>query len=239
MEKEYVYDNGFQPKEVNLKDNYKYYNNNIFFRIRQVFLRYLTMFFLFFYKIFTGVKVKGKKNFKGIKGCIITSMHVHPLDSFLNVINFPTKNTYTTMLQSNMGFGLFSKYIRACGAVPIPIKLSQLREFEKQTNDALINNKRIIFFAEGSLHPYYPGVREFKKGAFKYAVIANKPIVPCVITYKKHLNPKKNPKLTLNYLPPIYPRGENQRDDIFNLMDDTYNAMDKFYQANSEIKPVI
>ncbi len=238
-ETEYVYDNGFKPKEVTLKDNYKYYNNNIIFRFFQTSFKFITMiFFINFFKLFNGVKIKGKKNLKGIKGCLIIPMHIHPLDSFINVTAFPLYNTYTTMLQSNMGFGLFSKYIRICGAVPIPVKMSQLREFEKQTVNSLQKNKRITFFAEASLHPYHPGVREFKKGAFKYAVLANVPVVPCVTTYRKRKNPKKNPKLTFNYLDPIFPTNEIQRDAIINLQEKTYSTMVEFFNLNSEIKTV-
>lgn len=236
MADEYVYDNGFQPKDVTLKDNYKYYNYNIFFRIMQVFCRMITTIFIKTIMIFKGVKVKGKSNFKGVKGAVLVSTHINPLDSFFNVINFPTKNTYITMLQSNMGFGLFSKYIRGCGAVPIPTKMKQFREFENQTLNALNKNKRIIFYPEGGLHPYYKGVREFKKGAFKYSVLSNKPVVPCIFVYRKRKNPNKNPKLTLHYLKPIYPTQDNQRDDIFNLMDKTYNTMLEFFNENSQVK---
>ena len=34
-ENEHTYDNGFHPKEVHLKENYKFYNQNIFFRFFQ------------------------------------------------------------------------------------------------------------------------------------------------------------------------------------------------------------
>ena len=43
-ENEHTYDNGFHPKEVHLKENYKFYNQNIFFRFFSMLTKMLKRF---------------------------------------------------------------------------------------------------------------------------------------------------------------------------------------------------
>ena len=41
-ENEHTYDNGFHPKEVHLKENYKLYNQNMFFRFFSMLTKWVT-----------------------------------------------------------------------------------------------------------------------------------------------------------------------------------------------------
>ena len=70
-ENEHTYDNGFHPKEVHLKENYKFYNQNIFFRFFSMLTKWFTRIWIIFPRIFLGIHVKGRKNKRKVKGAII------------------------------------------------------------------------------------------------------------------------------------------------------------------------
>lgn len=145
------------------------------------------------------------------------------------------------MLQSNLGFPFASKYIRLGGAVPIPVSRKQLRLYQEQTIDILKKDKRVLFYAEAGLFPFCNYIRPFKKGGFKCAVLANKPILPVVYTYRQPKGIFKNkvkPWLTLNILPPIYPPNSGDtREDTFYLTETTFKVMNDFFEENSYKTP--
>ena len=81
-----------------------------------------------------------------------------------------------------------SKIFRLAGCVPIPDRLSDMRNFDLNTKETLNQNYPILFMAEGSLELFCDHIRPFSKGPFKYAYEANKPIIPICITTKKNKN---------------------------------------------------
>jgi len=61
----HTYDNGFHPKEVKLKDNYKFYRKGIVIRSITRLLVWLVKLIIIIPNFFVwGFKVKGKKNLK-------------------------------------------------------------------------------------------------------------------------------------------------------------------------------
>lgn len=150
-ENKHTYDNGFHPKAVKLKPNYKFYNNNFIFRIFSLILSIITKIWIIIPKIYFSYKVIGRKNAKKIKGAVIISNHIHPLDAFLLVSSFYFRKIYVTMLQSNLGFGLVSKYMRIAAAVPIPTDRRLIRKFNEETKATLEKGKNILFYPEAAL----------------------------------------------------------------------------------------
>lgn len=240
-ENEHTYDNGFHPKEVKLKENYKFYNNNPFFVIASHIALLFTKFYIFFYKHFVlGYKIVGKKNWKAHKkGNFIICNHIHNLDCFMITTALYPHKVHTTVLQSNLGFPVFSRYIRIAGAVPIPEDRRLLRVFKEETCKAIAKGKNIIFFAEASLVPYCDHIRNFMPGAFHFAVDSNSPILPMVYTFHKPKGIRslwrKKPFMHLNILP-LYEitNLENKKETINKAMSDVHKIINDYFVEHSD-----
>ncbi len=241
-ENEHTYDNGFHPHEVHLKDNYKFYRKDLYFRIIRCILVYLTKFFLFFpKKLVWGFKVVGKKNLKGQKGYVMICNHTHPSDS-LDILTalYPRRTHYVTTLQSNMGFPLVSTYFRYGGAVPIPDDMKLFKKFNKETVELLKNNGRVLVFPEAALVPFCDHIRPFMQGAFNFAVSANSTIIPCCFTYHKpkglyKLTRRKKPCMHFNILPPYHIMDMGSRKETTNKVSlDLYHLISDYFNKNSD-----
>lgn len=178
-----------EARPVTLKDDYDFFG-------RKWYLRILSFISLFVLKIlirfiigplFYGFRVKNKKILKENKkeGHIFMSNHIHPLDSFLLGTLIYPKKVHFTMLESNLGLPLFGKIFRILGGAPIPTKRRQLPLFINQMNIVLKKRHFVGIFPESSLKPYHNGIREFKKGAFRFAFDNEVAIIPMVFILKK------------------------------------------------------
>ncbi len=240
-EDEFVYDNGFHPHEVVLKDNYKFYHTSWAFTIVKFTVITLTRIFLFFPKIFVwNFKIKGKKNKRHAKNVVYIGNHVHQLDSLLYPTSIYKPNLFITTLQSNLGFPIISQYFRLGGCAPIPTETSQLIRFSKATNEILKNGKALFIYPEASLHPYLDHVRPFRSGAFNFALKANSTIIPTVMTFHKakgfyKLTRGDKPCMRYNILPPYHiEKQANRRLTVLKMENDLYNIMNDFFIKNSD-----
>ncbi len=178
-----------KAKEVYLKDNYNFFSRKWYFVIfTPIFVFILKIFIRFLYApIFLGFKVKNKKKLKHLKktGHIFIANHIHPIDSYLlGSFLFP-KKVFFTMLESNLGLPFIGKIMRFSGGVPIPTRRSQLHVFESQMKEMLEKKHFVGIFPEAALKPYYPSIRNFQKGAFRFALNAKVAIIPMVFILKK------------------------------------------------------
>ncbi len=241
IDNEYVYDNGFKPKEVILKDDYKLYKKGFFFWFYQRITIYLTKFFLFFpKKLLWGYKVVGKKNKKHIKSSVVVCNHTFPLDAFSILTAISTKKTYTLTLQSNLGFGIVSKYFRAGGGVPIPTKMNLYKRFVTETPEILKSGKNILIFPEAMLMPYCDHIREFKPGAFHFATDGAENIVILLHTFHKprglyKLTRRKKPCIHLNVLEPYHiEKLETKKETINKVQSDIQKIMTDYFNEHSD-----
>ncbi|MDE6407050.1 MAG: 1-acyl-sn-glycerol-3-phosphate acyltransferase [Anaeroplasmataceae bacterium] len=239
-ENEHTYDNGFHPKEVHLKAKYKFYNQNIFFR----FFGWLTVLFtrlwLIFPRFFMGVKTIGRKNKRKVKGAVMVSNHIHPLDAFFLAATVYGRKVYVTMLESNLGFGIVSRYMRMAAAVPIPTERRQLRRFSEDTEKTLKKGKNILFYPEAALMPYCDHIRNFLPGAFHYAVSCNAPIMPCCFTFHKpkgiqKLFRRKKPVVHCNFLEPYFitPK-ETRKETIEATAKEVHDIIEAYFIKHSD-----
>lgn len=238
----YEYENGFKPKEVKLKENYKFYNRSFFFVLGCEIVQFFNHIIYFLYSLFyLGVKTKGKKNLKGNRrGSIFISNHVLNLDAFYIVLRTSFCKLYVTMLQSNLGFKLFSKYIRLCGAVPIPVERKMMRRFNEETKEILKKGKNVLIYPEAKLYPYCDHIRPFESGAFHYANKFEAKLMPIVITFHKpkgwyKLVRRNKPVPRINYLPAYtMPICEKNSDAIKQAQTELHKIMSDFFIANSD-----
>lgn len=178
-----------KAKPVKLKDDYNFFSRKWYFLIfTPIFVFFLKIFIRFLYApIFLGFKVKGKKKLRSYKkeGHIFIANHIHPMDSYiLGSLIFP-KKVYFTMLESNLGLPLIGKIMRFSGGVPIPSKRDQIPIFEKEMKAVLDKKHFVGIFPEAALKPYHPSIRNFKRGAFRFALNANVAIIPMVFVLKE------------------------------------------------------
>lgn len=240
IDKEYVYENGFKPKEVNLPDDYKLYKKGFFFWFICKTTILLTKLFLIIPKhLFFGYRVKGKKYIKDIKGSVIVSNHTFPLDAFSIITTFWNKKIYTTTLESNLGFGLVSTYFRMGGGVPIPTKPNLFKRFLRETKEILNQNKNVLIFPEAMLMPYPDHIRKFKPGAFHFALDGNN-IIIILHTFHKpkglyKLTRRKKPCIHLNILEPYkVTLLDNKKETINKVQDDIFNIMSNYFNLHSD-----
>lgn len=237
----HTYDNGFHPKEVKLREKYKFYHHNWPFRIWTRIVVYFIAFVYFFpKKLYWGYKVRGKKNLRHLKGYTIVSNHVHPSDAFLIVTALKNKRVYTTMIQSNLGFGAVSRLFRYGGAVPIPTDVDKFKKFMRETESTLKRGANILVYPEAALVPYCDHIREFKPGAFRFALSGNEIIIPSVTTFHKpkglyKLTRRKKPCLHYNILPPykIEELG-NKKETLNKAMEDVHKIMSDYFIEKSD-----
>jgi len=239
-------------KPVVLKDNYNFFYQSKFkyfmSRVVMIFVGCLLMPFIL---IFTGLRIRGRKNYKKVKkkGCILISNHINPGDAFFTGWTLMRRRVYITSLQSNLGlpFG-FGKLIRIMGAVPIPEERKQIPRFREQFIKEIERKRKILVYPEAALIPFCDHIRPFKKGAFRLALVDDTPILPIVYTYRK---PKflyrlfrRKPCLTLNFLEPYYPptegthayRIEKTMNDLHEMMSNFFNEKSTYFYHKKEKK---
>lgn len=232
-------DNFKRSKKITIDKNYKFVPKNIFFKSAS-FLLYLIAYPILYIicKLSFGIKIKGRKNLRGIRGAKITiSNHIHILDvAFVSFANFPTPLYFPT-IKSNLEIPFISMLVKLLKGIPIPNTFEGRRLFYNVINELLENNKTVHFYPEASLLPYNENIRRFKDGAFDFACTSNVPIVPMVYTFRrpKHIMKliKRKKYITLNVLPPIYP-ASNDKKYVECLKNDVHKLMEDFFNKNNE-----
>lgn len=186
-----------------------------------------------------GLRVRGRKNLRGLRGAVVVCNHVHNLDcSFLGILLFPRKMVFTSV-EFLFRRPVVGPLIRILGSVPVPSSLSGMRRFISEMTHAVQNGRTVCIYPEGELVPYCGQLREFRDGAFLIAARAGVPVVPVLITQRecrglwKAL--KKKPCLTITAERPIVPDMESGAHEAarelsavaFRTMSQMQNAQDK------------
>ncbi len=243
-EDDYVYDNGFHPKEVKLSKDFCLYRQDLGYKIINKIVIILLKIGYFFPKLLVwGFKVKGKENRKYLKGSVVISNHVHQLDATMTIHNNFKNRFYIVTLESNMGFGIISKIFRGAGIVPIPTDKDLLKRFYKEIPELIAKGNTLLVCPEGSLIPYCDHIRDFKPGAFRIAMLANAKIVPIVYTFHKprglyKLTRGKKPCIHQNILPPYEIKdmgnkkltAEVASNELHKIMSDYFNKESDYFK---------
>lgn len=223
----------WEPLEVNLDSNYKYINDGKIFSFFSNLLYYGLAFpvLTVLNKIVYDLKIEGKENIKNLKtGAISVSNHVLILDCSMIGLAFGLKKVYFTTREGSFKIPFVRKLIKLLRAVPIPTKLKDEEYFIKGINKALQDGKIIHFYPEKALWPYYEKIRNFKNGAFNFAIKNDVPVIPIVIKFR---NPKgirqifkKKKDVTLKILEPIkFEVKDNKKESIENLKNQVFKIM--------------
>lgn len=159
-------------------------------------------------KIVYDLKIEGKENIKNLKsGAITVSNHVLVLDCAMVGIACIWKKVCYTVQEKSFQIPFVGKLIHFLNAIPIPDKIKEKKHFIQEVDTRLQKGDIVHFYPEGSLIPYHKEIRDFKNGAFDFAVRNQVPVVPMVFQFREPRGIRKLFKrkqdVTLSILEPV------------------------------------
>lgn len=207
--------------------DYKYIRTNIFYRLSCFFCRTVTFLFgplLCFFRY--GLRVRGRKNLKGVKGAISVCNHVSVLDTLFVKQAIGHYRSYHTGAPHNNKKGFGGYIIRRAGFLSLGGGFAAQKKL-LLTMRALVNKGAIInFYPEEALWQHYEKPRPLKNGAFNYAVKLDVPVVPLFITYEG-----KCKHSVINVLKPIYPNKTlSDKQNTEKMRDACFEQWKKLYE---------
>lgn len=213
-------------------ENYKYKRTNWFNTLMSGFLYHVIVKpLLWLFCFFIGIRVKGKRNLKALKGqgSFIYMNHVGYSD-VLKVqayIFFWRKRVNILGYSDTLSMPFVRNLTRALGYLPLPLKgdLKNMIRMQESFEFYIKKKQHILIFPEAHIWPYYTHIRPFKDGSFLYPAKCNAPVLPIVTTWRKSKLCKK-PKQTLYILEPIFPKESlSINENKAYLHDETLKAM--------------
>lgn len=230
-----------------INEKYKFIRKGFFFGIFSI-IAYILAFIVFFPVtwIIYGLRVKGRKNLKGIKNGIFVCNHVLTIDFLaINTHVLLFKRPYFISTHRPFHMPVVRHLVRLLRTIPLPDSPSSTRNFMKAIDGELQNGKSLIICPEGSKWDYYQKVRPFMSGAFRFSVKNNVPVVPIVLTYRKpnwfyRMFGRKKPLITINILPKMEEITEGSiKEKEQKLEENTHKIMSEFFDTHSTYKDFI
>ena len=210
-----------QIKQIEFDEHYPYVNDSFLYRFNMLWGYYIIVHIILRLKlrIQMGLRIRGRENLKKYKkelqqGAITIANHVYRLDCPCVLLAVNGKhNTRIPMFAPNFrtkdGF-----FMQLAGGVPIPdstTNMSALKKFNEAFDEFHRRGYWFHIFPEACRWDMYKPLRPFQKGAFTMSYKYNKPIVPCVITFRERtgifrlFGPKSLPLLTVTVGQPLIP----------------------------------
>ena len=166
-----------------------------------------------------GLRIRGrevlKKHKAGLKqGAITIANHVYRLDCPCVLLAVKAKHTTRIPMFAPNFRTKDSYFLNLVGGVPIPepeTGLSAMKKFNEAFDEFHRRGWWFHIFPEACRWDMYKPLRPFQKGAFTMSYKYNKPLLPCVITYRERkgiyrlFGPKDLPLLTVTIGEPLYP----------------------------------
>ena len=210
-----------QIKHIDFDEHYPYLNDSFKYRFDLLWGYYLVIHIILRLKLYIqmGLRVRGREVLKKYKfqlqhGAITIANHVYRLDCPCVLIAVNGAHTtripmFAPNFRTKDGF-----FMRLAGGVPIPdssTNMSALKKFNEAFDEFHRRGWWFHIFPEACRWDMYKPLRPFQKGAFTMSYKYNKPIVPCVITFRERtgiyrlFGPKSLPLLTITIGEPLLP----------------------------------
>lgn len=203
--KEGLADKWWSPGKLKLTDKYNYISANKLLGLLHhvIVLGGLPAIYLIC-RLGWGYGIQGKENLRIIKktSCITVSNHVHEMDSVMLTRAFYPYFPYFIVQKQNFEMFIVGLFVHILRGIPLPAvqDVRSLKKFRTDINHMLqTTTHKMHVFPEASVEPFYRGLRDFKKGAFYFAIHNNIPVLPMVFVCPK---PRE---LSLLIGKPIYP----------------------------------
>lgn len=225
---EYPQENPFErtlfpvfDREMAIDEHYPYVDDSAWYRFKTkwgyAFVLKLCLNTMLHVKM--GLRIRGrevlKKHREGLKnGAITIANHVYRLDCPCVLLAVRAKHTTRIPMFAPNFRTKDSFFLNLVGGVPIPepeAGLSAMKKFNEAFDEFHRRGWWFHIFPEACRWDMYKPLRPFQKGAFTMSYKYNKPLLPCVITYRERkgifrlFGPKDLPLLTVTIGEPIYP----------------------------------
>ena len=218
-----------QNQDYKVPENYKWINNNIFYKISSKLLYFIAYIFSFFYcKLFLHVKIKNRKILKSYKdtGYFLYGNHTQPIgDVFIPAHVCKNKRIYVIASPANLKVKGIGRFLPMLGILPIPDTKRKMVEFLKAVKNRIKENKCVVIYPEAHVWPYYTKIRPFPVTSFKFPIEDDAPVFCMTTTYYKRKFGRK-PGIKVYIDGPFFTdkkltKKENQN----KLCEDIYNKM--------------
>lgn len=214
-------------QDYTLPEDYVWVRKDIFSKLKSRIIYFLAIVFSLFYcPLVLHMKVKGRKNLKGLKGrYFIYGNHTQPLgDVFIPALCVLPRRIFTVVSTANFSIPVIGKILPYLGALPIVDSLKGFKELSKAMEVRLRKNHPIVIYPEAHVWEYCTLIRPYPATSFKFPVKFDVPAIAMTVTYKKSKFFKK-PKTTVYLDGPFYPQGETSKEKVSNLHKMVYDAM--------------
>ena len=186
-------------------------------------------------RFFLHMKVKGRKNLRGVKGgFFIYGNHTQPIgDVFIPALCVLPKRIYTVVSTANYGIPIIGKLLPYLGALPIVNTLHGVKELNKAMEQRLNKKHPIVIYPEAHVWEYYTGIRPFPDTSFKFPVKFDRPSFAMTVTYRK-AKFFKRPLMEVFIDGPFYPQGDTVKEKTVSLHSQIYSVMQKCSENSNE-----
>ena len=219
-----------------LPENYKWVRTDIVSKFLSGLIYGLAVIFGGAYcRFFLHMKVKGRKNLRGVKGgFFIYGNHTQPIgDVFIPALCVLPKRIYTVVSTANYGIPVIGKLLPYLGALPIVNTLHGVKELNKAMEQRLNKKHPIVIYPEAHVWEYYTGIRPFPDTSFKFPVKFDRPSFAMTVTYRK-AKFFKRPLMEVFIDGPFYPQGDTVKEKTVSLHSQIYSVMQKCSENSNE-----
>ena len=219
-----------------LPENYKWVRTDIVSKFLSGLIYGLAVIFGGAYcRFFLHMKVKGRKNLRGVKGgFFIYGTHTQPIgDVFIPALCVLPKRIYTVVSTANYGIPVIGKLLPYLGALPIVNTLHGVKELNKAMEQRLNKKHPIVIYPEAHVWEYYTGIRPFPDTSFKFPVKFDRPSFAMTVTYRK-AKFFKRPLMEVFIDGPFYPQGDTVKEKTVSLHSQIYSVMQKCSENSNE-----
>lgn len=210
-----------QIKDIVFDEHYPYLDDSLGYKLNTISGYYLIVHLIMRLKLGLqmGLRIRGRHILKQYKkelanGAITIANHVYRLDCPCVLLAVNGKHTtripmFAPNFRTKDGF-----FLRMAGGVPIPdstTNMSALKKFNEAFDTFAARGWWMHIFPEACRWDMYKPLRPFQKGAFTMSYKYNKPLLPCVITFRERtglfrlFGPKSLPLLTVTIGEPLLP----------------------------------
>lgn len=192
----------------------------------------------------SGVKVRGKKNLRALKGkgAISVCNHVLTLDTLILKNALGPFRLFNTGSYYLMKKGWAGRIFKAGGFLPVGTTLQDMKKLQEAIGELVQKGKIVNFYPEHALWPGYKRIRPFKAGAFHYAAKFGVPVLPVFIGFRMTKLRKffhRKEKAIVHILPAGYPPEEGALRERARLFSEqVYRILceeaTRFYGENAE-----
>lgn len=210
-----------------LKSDYKWVRTDFLSKLLSALIYSIAILFSSIYcPLFLHMRIKGRKNVKGIKGgFFIYGNHTQPFgDVFIPALTVFPRRIYTVVSPANYGIPVIGKILPYLGALPIVDSIKGFKELSKAMETRLLKSHPIVIYPEAHVWEYCDFIRPFSSSSFKFPVKFDVPSYAMTVTYQKSRFYKK-PKMTVYLDGPFYGEGNTAKEKANNLHQKVYSTM--------------